>query len=141
MIRFSLSCDRHHVFEAWFRNGDDFEEQREKTLVACPECGSRNVEKALMAPALSKGTQGSGVALAADDGQREALARLKRLTEKVRASADYVGDRFAEEARKIHFGEVEPRGIYGEATQDEARSLAEDGVDFLPLPVFPEDRN
>lgn len=140
MIRFSLSCKEDHVFEAWFRNSEDFEEQNKRKLVTCPECGSNDVEKALMAPAVSKG-KGTSVALAAGKEQREALAQLRRLSEKVRANADYVGDKFAEEARKIHFGEVEPRGIYGEATREEARSLAEDGVDFLPLPVFPEDHN
>ncbi|TIN69202.1 MAG: DUF1178 family protein, partial [Mesorhizobium sp.] len=69
------------------------------------------------------------------------LAQLKALADKVRENADYVGDKFAEEARKIHFGETDPRGIYGEATPDEAKSLAEDGVEFMPIPSFPEDRN
>ena len=69
------------------------------------------------------------------------MAQLKALSEKMRENADYVGDKFAEEARKIHFGETDPRGIYGEATPDEARSLAEDGVEFMPIPVFPDDRN
>ena len=69
------------------------------------------------------------------------MAQFKALSEKIRENADYVGDKFAEEARKIHFGETDPRGIYGEATPEEARSLAEDGVGFMPIPVFPEDRN
>ena len=69
------------------------------------------------------------------------MAKLKELSQKIRENSDYVGDKFAEEARKIHFGEVEARGIYGEATPDEVKSLAEDGVDFMPLPVFPDDRN
>ncbi|TIU43790.1 MAG: DUF1178 family protein, partial [Mesorhizobium sp.] len=73
--------------------------------------------------------------------QKQALAQLKALAEKVRENADYVGDKFAEEARKIHFGETDPRGIYGEATPEEAKSLAEDGVEFTPIPTFPDDRN
>jgi hypothetical protein len=73
--------------------------------------------------------------------QKKAMAQLKALSEKMRENADYVGDKFAEEARKIHFGETDPRGIYGEATPEEAKSLVEDGVEFMPIPVFPEDRN
>jgi hypothetical protein len=140
MIRFSLSCKDDHTFEAWFRNSEDFENQKKRKLVTCPQCGSHEVEKALMAPAISRG-KSTRMTLAANEQQRRAMAQLRSLVEKIRANAEYVGDRFAEEARRIHFGEVEPRGIYGEATTEEARSLAEDGVDFLPLPVFPEDRN
>jgi hypothetical protein len=81
------------------------------------------------------------MALAMNAEQKKAMAALKALSEKMRENADYVGDKFAEEARKIHFGETDPRGIYGEATPEEARSLAEDGVEFMPIPVFPEDRN
>ena len=81
------------------------------------------------------------MALAMNAEQKKAMAELKALSEKMRENADYVGDKFAEEARKIHFGETDPRGIYGEATAEEARSLAEDGVDFMPIPVFPDDRN
>src|SRR5690606_36906554 len=104
-------------------------------------CGSNTVEKALMAPAVSTGRQREKVALAMGEMQKRALAELKALTQKLRDNADYVGDKFAEEARKIHLGENEPRGSYGEATSEEARSLLEDGIDFMPLPVFPDDRN
>lgn len=141
MIRYSLACERDHAFEAWFRNGDDFEAQKKRELVACPQCGSPKVEKALMAPAVSKRRGSAPMALAACEEQRAALAQLKALSDKVRANADYVGDKFAEEARRIHFGETQARGIYGQATIDEARSLAEEGVEFMPLPDFPEDRN
>jgi hypothetical protein len=81
------------------------------------------------------------MALAMNAEQKKALAQLKALSEKLRENADYVGDKFAEEARKIHFGETDPRGIYGEATPEEAKGLAEDGVEFMPIPVFPDDRN
>ncbi len=141
MIRFSLSCDHDHEFEGWFRNNDDFETQQKRGFVECPACGSHKVEKALMAPAVSTGRKKEKVALAMNAQQQAAMAQLKELSKKMRENADYVGDKFAEEARKIHFGEADARGIYGEATPEEARGLAEDGVEFLPIPVFPEDRN
>ena len=141
MIRFSLICDHEHEFEAWFRSNDDFDTQNKRGFVECPSCGSKKVGKALMAPAVSTGRNREKMALAMGQAQKEAMARLKALSEKMRENADYVGDKFAEEARKIHFGETDPRGIYGEATAEEARSLAEDGVDFMPIPVFPDDRN
>ena len=141
MIRFSLSCDHDHEFEAWFRSNDDFDRQKKRGLVDCPTCGSNKVQKALMAPAVSTGRKREKIALAMNDMQKKAMAKMKALSEKIRENADYVGDKFAEEARKIHFGETEARGIYGEATLDEAKSLAEDGVGFMPIPVFPEDRN
>jgi hypothetical protein len=94
-----------------------------------------------MAPAVSTSEKKEKMALAMGDAQRRALEEMKALAAKVRENADYVGDKFAEEARKIHFGEAEARGIYGEATLEEAKDLAEDGVEFMPIPVFPDDRN
>ena len=141
MIRFSLICDHDHEFEAWFRSNDDFDRQKKRGFVDCPTCGSTKVGKALMAPAVSTGKKREKIALAMNEMQKKAMAEMKALSEKIRENADYVGDKFAEEARKIHFGETEQRGIYGEATLDEAKSLAEDGVGFMPIPVFPEDRN
>jgi hypothetical protein len=141
LIRFSLRCDCEHAFEAWVRSGEDYETQRRRGLVECPDCGSSSVSKALMAPAVSTGRRRETIALAMNEAQKQAMAELKALSVKIRESADYVGDKFAEEARKIHFGETEARGIYGEATPDEAKGLAEDGVSFMPIPVFPDDRN
>jgi hypothetical protein len=141
LIRFSLICDHDHEFEAWFRSNDDFDTQKKRGFVDCPTCGSTKVQKALMAPAVSTGRKREKIALAMNEMQKKAMAEMKALSEKIRENADYVGDKFAEEARKIHFGESEARGIYGEATLDEAKSLAEDGVGFMPIPVFPEDRN
>jgi hypothetical protein len=141
VIRFSVACDHGHVFEAWFRNNDDYETQQKRGLVECPECGSSAVSKALMAPAISTSRRQAKIALAMGEAQKQAMAELKALTQKMRENAENVGDKFAEEARKIHFGEVEARGIYGEATPEEAKSLAEDGVSFMPIPVFPDDRN
>ena len=141
MIRFSLICEHEHEFEAWFRGNDDFDTQKKRGFVDCPICGSHKIEKALMAPVVSTSRSREKVALAMDEAQKQALAQLKALAEKVRENADYVGDKFAEEARKIHFGEADPRGIYGEATPEEAQSLAEDGVEFMPIPSLPDDRN
>ena len=141
MIHFALHCERGHEFEAWFRSNDDFEAQQRGGLVACPACGCDKVAKALMAPAVATSRKREKMVLAAGAEQRATMAQLRALAEKMRENADYVGDKFAEEARKIHFGEVEQRGIYGEATPDEARALAEDGVDFMPIPVLPDEHN
>ena len=141
MIRFSLICENEHEFDGWFRNGADFDAQKKRGFISCPACNSARVDKALMAPAVSTGRKKEKIALAMGEEQRRALAQLKEFAKKARENADYVGDRFAEEARKIHFGETEARGIYGEASPEEARSLIEDGVEFMPLPVFPEDQN
>lgn len=141
MIKFSLSCERDHDFDGWFRSNEDFDKQKKRGFVECPVCGSPKVEKALMAPAVSTGRRKDRIALAMGEQQKQAMAQLKALSEKMRENADYVGDKFAEEARKIHFGETEARGIYGEASPDEARGLIEDGVDFMPIPVFPDEQN
>lgn len=141
MIRFSLRCEHEHEFDGWFRNGEDFETQRKRGLVSCPACNSNRIEKALMAPSVSTGRQKEKVALAVSEEQRRLMGQVREMAKKLRENADYVGDRFAEEARKIHFGETDPRGIYGEASPQEVKGLLDDGVDFMPLPEFPEDRN
>ncbi|HEV7254163.1 MAG TPA: DUF1178 family protein [Mesorhizobium sp.] len=141
MIRFSLSCERGHGFEGWFRDNADFDRQKEVGILECPSCASKQVGKALMAPAVATAKKREQVMLAMGAEHRKAMAELKALTEKLKSGAEDVGDRFADEARKIHFGETEKRGIFGRATPEEAAGLAEDGVDFLPLPVLPDDRN
>jgi len=141
MIRFSLVCDAGHEFDGWFRSNDDYEGQHKRGLVSCPTCHSAKVGKALMAPAVSTGRKQEKIALAVGAEQRQMLTKLKEMADQVRQNADYVGDKFADEARKIHFGEVERRGIYGEASVEEVKSLAEDGVDFMPLPTLPDDHN
>lgn len=141
MIRFSLHCDKAHEFEGWFRDNADFDTQSKRGFVECPVCASKKVEKSLMAPAVSTARKRETMALAANAEQKRLMSELKALSEKMKENSDYVGDKFAQEARKIHFGESEARGIYGEANLDEVKSLAEDGVPFLPIPVLPEDRN
>src|SRR5690554_2649797 len=105
MIRFSLVCDNKHDFDGWFRSNEDFDQQNKRGFVTCPLCNSARVAKRLMAPAVSTGRQQEKVALAMGEEQRQALAKLKEFAQKARENADYVGERFAEEARKIHFGE------------------------------------
>ena len=141
MITYSLACDNHHKFDSWFRSAEAYDEQHGRGIVTCPVCGSAKVDKALMAPAVSR-TSSDKVSLSQGHPlQGEIREFLRAMRKKVTSEADYVGDKFAEEARKIHFKEADPRGIYGEATRDEVTSLLEDGVDFLPLPHVPEEAN
>lgn len=142
MIRFSLHCDNAHEFDAWFRSNEDFDEQKKSGLLSCPFCHSTSIEKQLMAPAVStarKREKQVGLGLEAE--QKKMLSALREVTKKVRKEAEYVGDRFAEEARRIHFKEVEERAIYGEASVKEVSSLVEDGIPVVPLPSLPEDEN
>lgn len=141
MIRFSLNCTSDHHFEAWFRNNDDFDLQLKSGFVTCPQCGSHEVQKALMAPSVTTGRKKDQIALGMDQAQKKILGEIQELARKVRENADYVGDKFAEEARKIHYGETETRGIYGEATADDVTSLVEEGIEIMPLPALPEDKN
>ena len=150
MIRYSLTCEKGHDFESWFKNSAEFDRQQSKRELICPSCGSHKVEKAIMAPSLgSSAAKGDGLpvaagekVLAALDPRRTALMEaLREIRKSVTDQAENVGPRFPEEARKIHYGEVEPRGIFGEASVEEAVALAEEGVDFHPLPALPEDRN
>jgi hypothetical protein len=140
MISFNLKCGNGHAFEGWFSSGADFETQQGRKLVECPHCGDLRIEKALMAPAVSTARRREAALPVMMESER-IMGQMRELARKVRASAEDVGDRFAEEARRIHYGETEARGIYGRATPTEARSLAEEGVEFLPLPNLPEDQN
>lgn len=141
MIQYSLVCENDHKFDAWFASASAYDSQSKRGIVTCPICDTRQVEKALMAPAVSRAGS-ERVSLAIGHPQHEQIrAALRAMRDKVMSEADYVGDRFAEEARKIHFKDVESRGIYGEATADEVAALVEEGVDFMPLPNIPEDHN
>lgn len=141
MITYSLSCDNQHKFDAWFRSAEAYEDQHAQGIVTCPVCGSLKVDKALMAPAVNRMTSDKISLSSGHPMQAEIRDFLRAMRKKVTSEADYVGDRFAEEARKIHFKEADPRGIYGEATRDEVAELLDDGVDFLPLPQLPEEAN
>jgi len=142
MIRFALVCDQGHDFDAWFASGDVYEVQATTRAVICPDCGSRLVRKAPMAPAVKKRRGEPSRDPDPRLGERKkTYAFLKGLRAHLEANAENVGPTFPEEARKMHYGEVETRSIYGEASLEEARSLHEEGIPAVPLPVLPEDHN
>jgi hypothetical protein len=169
MIHYALQCERGHAFESWFQSSAAYESQEKRKLVNCPVCGSAKVERAIMAPQIvSKKGRASAEPAAAEAAppasapasasaaaaaaapastplmmaqERELRAKLKELREHIVKNADNVGERFPNEARKMHYGDIEHRPIYGEASPDEARALIEEGVEVTPLPVLPGDRN
>ncbi len=132
MILFDLRCDGGHVFEAWFRDGETYDAQAKASEIACPVCGDTAVAKALMAPNLARGGEGLAPEQAA-----QVMRYLSAVRNHVEKTHDHVGDKFPEEARKIHYGEAKKRNIYGNATRDDARALDEEGIEFgvLPMPV------
>ena len=131
MISYSLRCHKGHEFDGWFRDSAAFEQQSERGQLNCPSCNSIRIEKAIMAPAIS-GTKKSVRSKAADAKQMRQFAT--GLRKYIQEHAEYVGPNFAEEARKIHYGETPDRHIYGEASPKEAQELIEEGVDVAPLP-------
>ena len=131
MISYSLRCHKGHEFDGWFRDSAAFEQQSERGQLNCPSCNSIRIEKAIMAPAIS-GTKKNMRSKAADAKQMRQFAT--GLRKYIQQHAEYVGPNFAEEARKIHYGETPDRHIYGEATHKEAQELADEGVDVAPLP-------
>jgi hypothetical protein len=165
MIRYALICDQRHEFESWFANSDAYDKQAKRGLVTCPLCGSAKVEKAIMAPRLARAdisvsasesaeaaeapsettpvaapVEKSPVAMLSPQ-EKELRQKLKELRDHLTRNADNVGQKFPEEARKMHYGDIEHRSIYGEASPDEAKALAEEGIPFHPLPILPDERN
>jgi len=165
MIRYQLQCDKDHIFEAWFSNSDAYDKQARCNLITCPQCGSSKVSKAIMAPNIGVKTNRKKTALtvrgdaqsevaapqqnSSDEShspelvnaRHEIMAAARKIREIVKKNAEYVGHKFAEEARKIHYEEVEEKGIYGEASAEEVQELLEEGVDIQPLPILPEEKN
>lgn len=171
VIKYALKCSNDHLFDGWFGNSMAFDDQRDRGLISCPSCGTSDVDKTLMAPSVTGTKMQKADTENADAPQTAALpahlpgnaeilpaiipeplvhgdatmqavvAKMRELREWVEANTDNVGDRFADEARKIHFGETRARGIIGKATFEEAQELIDDGIDFLPLPALPEDNN
>lgn len=169
MIRYDLTCSQAHDFEGWFRNSDDFEAQNKKSLVTCPVCGSQEIEKKLMAPAVSTARRKAAMAVSdtreqaapagqvedntgsdavqraalvpQDPKQKEMVDALRELRKQMIASSDDVGEQFPEEARRMHYGESEQRSIHGQTSMEEAKSLIDEGIDILPLPVLPDEKN
>jgi hypothetical protein len=163
MILYTLRCEHGHAFESWFQNSSAYESQVKRKLVSCPVCDSVKVDKAIMAPRIvgKKGrgraepvvaptptetpaateTPATGPTSLMMAQERELRAKIKELRDHIVKNADNVGEKFPNEARKMHYGEIEHRPIYGEASPEEAKSLIEEGVEVSPLPVLPEDRN
>ncbi|BBE33537.1 DUF1178 family protein [Sphingosinicella microcystinivorans] len=142
MIVFDLKCGEAHVFEAWFGSTSDYETQKERGLLACPLCSNTEITKAVMAPAVpAKGnmrdeTRPVPVAGGEDARIKQMLGALAEMQKSMIESSEYVGNRFAEEARAIHYGETDARGIYGETSADEAAQLRDEGIEAMPL-LFP----
>jgi hypothetical protein len=142
LIRYSLCCEKAHEFEGWFSQSADFDRQKEAGYLTCPVCGSGDVSKVLMAPAVTTARQKEDTqALAVSAAQKQAMSKLKEAIQEIRASSEDVGEKFPEEARKIHYGEAEARGIIGQASPVEVKSLIEEGIEIAPLPVLPDDVN
>lgn len=154
MIKYALACDNGHTFESWFADSAAYDKQARRGLVTCPVCNSAKVEKAIMAPRLS-GTRKRGRTLDLEAAptpdkapvammspmEMELRSKLKELREHIVKNADNVGEKFPEEARKMHYGESEHRSIFGVASIDDAKELAEEGIDVLPIPALPDERN
>jgi hypothetical protein len=158
MIRYALVCTKGHSFESWFQSSAAYDKQAKQKLVTCPVCGTIKVEKEIMSPRLAgarrreeapappnaapaeQAGQTTPVALVSPQ-ERELRKKLKELREHLTQHSDYVGQKFPEVARKMHYGEIDHRSIYGEASPDEAKKLHEEGVEFHPLPVLPDERN
>ena len=157
MILYNLVCDKRHEFESWFPNSSAYDKQARRGLVSCPVCGSAKVEKAIMAPRLARKDKSTSIAVPAEEAaaapeaatpvamispqEQELRKKLKELRDHLTANSDNVGKKFPEEARKMHYGEIEHRSIYGEATPKDAKELAEEGIEFHPLPILPDERN
>ena len=132
MIKYQLTCDADHEFEGWFRDSADFDVQAERGLIECPACGSDAVRKAVMAPAIAR--KGNSREARLKEIRNDMAKAVERARDYVEKNFDYVGDKFPEEARKIHYGESKERGIYGEASGKQVKELVEEGVQVAPLP-------
>ena len=161
MIRYALVCDKKHDFEIWFKDSVDYDKQRKRKLVQCPACGSTKVEKTLMAPSLGRSSKGAPIVAPPEPAppppaavpetpqpvammspqERELRSKLKELRDHLTKNADNVGKKFPEEARKMHYGEIEHRSIYGEASPKDAKELHDEGIEFHPLPILPDEKN
>jgi hypothetical protein len=142
VIRYSLLCDNAHPFEGWFSQSADFDRQVESGFLTCPVCGSAAISKSLMAPSVSTARDKEArQQVTMDVVRHEAIAKLKDMVATIRANAEDVGERFPEEARKIHYGEADARGIMGKASLAEVKDLVEEGIEIAPLPVLPDETN
>ena len=134
MIKYDLICKDEHEFEAWFRDSAAYDEQVAKKKVVCPHCGSKKVTKAIMAPRVSSSTKAKGKKQMVAGHHAKLAKMVEEFRSHVEKTHDYVGDKFPEEARKMHYGETEHRDIYGEASLDDAKELIDEGVPVAPIP-------
>ena len=144
MIKYALGCAQGHAFDSWFPDSAAYDKQRKRGFVVCPECGSTRVEKAIMAPAVVGGERPAldeGPAIVVDDRRRQAREFLVRMRREIEANTDDVGAKFPQVARAIHLGEERERAIRGLASLAEAKSLLEDGVGVLPVPMLEDELN
>jgi len=158
VIRYNLVCDRRHEFESWFQDSAAYDKQAKRGLVSCPLCGSAKVEKAIMAPRLARKDKSTPIMAPVEEAapapaaapapvamispqEKEFRAKLKELRDHLTSNADNVGKKFPEEARKMHYGEIEHRSIYGEATLESAKEMIDEGIELHPLPVLPDEQN
>lgn len=147
MIHYQLHCSQDHGFDGWFASAESFDAQAKRGLLECPICGDAKVVRALMAPAVPRKRRAVTAAPTPEPAQQVAVAperlpdhlraRLQRMRAEVEKHCDYVGGKFAEEARRMHAGDSEARGIYGETTPEEAEALADDGIDVARIPWIP----
>jgi hypothetical protein len=145
MIHYQLQCDQQHHFDGWFKDSASFDKQAKLALVECPECGGRNVTRALMAPAVSKRAEVPAPVPSKPVPEKAAvgpipaamLAMLQKIRAEVEKNCDYVGEAFAGEVRKMHRGEVELRGVYGEASEEDAETLMDEGIEIARIPWVP----
>lgn len=160
MIHYALACDKGHTFESWFQDSAAYDKQAKRKLIACPACNSTKVEKAIMAPRVATSKKrkriveapapvetpaaeapASAPVAVISPQEQEIRTKLKELRDQLVKNADNVGTKFPEEARKMHYGETEHRSIYGKASPEEAKKLAEEGIEFHPLPLLPDEQN
>lgn len=142
MIRYALSCDNGHEFEGWFAESADFDKQVASGFLSCPACGSSAVSKLLMAPSVSTARKKEErQTLVMDTARAETIAKIRQAVAAIKANAEDVGTKFPEEARKIHYGEADARGIIGQASLHEAEALLDEGIEIAALPVIPDDVN
>jgi hypothetical protein len=155
MIRYTLACDKGHQFESWFADSSAYDKQAKRKLVTCPQCGSAKVDKTIMAPQIATSKKRAKAPIEApapaaaentpvamiSPQEQEFRSKLKELREHLTKNSDNVGTKFPEEARKMHYGEIEHRSIYGEATPQDAKEMLDEGIEFHPLPILPDERN
>ncbi len=141
MIKYALKCSNGHSFESWFQSATAFDKLQSAHHLNCPHCGDSDIAKALMSPKLSQGSEAPVEKAVPPTADPEPAELMKQMKDAIEARSDYVGDRFAEEARAIHLDEAPARPIHGEANAKEARALVEEGVPILPLPFRPSRKN